>query len=161
MAYEFYVTVNGTKQGKFKGETIRAKHKGKITGLRFYYEVKSPRDSASGQATGKRTHQPVTFVKQWGPASPQFFQALTTNEILKSVLFEFMHSDGNGAEQIFHSILLTNASVCNYKAYLEIPTDSASLNVPELEEISLTFQRIEIESKTGKTMAVDDWSQRS
>ena len=34
------------------------------------YEVK-PRDSASGMATGKRMHKPLTVVKEWGPASPQ------------------------------------------------------------------------------------------
>jgi hypothetical protein len=31
----------------------------------------SPRDSGSGMATGKRMHKPVTFVKEWSPASPQ------------------------------------------------------------------------------------------
>ncbi len=35
------------------------------------YTVKGPRDSASGQATGKRQHGPVTFVKEWGAATPQ------------------------------------------------------------------------------------------
>jgi hypothetical protein len=34
------------------------------------YTVKSPRDSASGQASGKRMHKPVTFVKEWGPTTP-------------------------------------------------------------------------------------------
>jgi hypothetical protein len=36
-----------------------------------HYNVKSPRDSASGMASGKRTHHPVTFVKEWGPSTPQ------------------------------------------------------------------------------------------
>lgn len=36
------------------------------------YNVKSPRDAASGQASGKRTHKPVTFVKEWGASTPQF-----------------------------------------------------------------------------------------
>ena len=35
------------------------------------YQVKGPRDSASGQASGKRMHKPLTVVKEWGPASPQ------------------------------------------------------------------------------------------
>lgn len=33
--------------------------------------VVMPRDSGSGMATGKRQHKPVTFVKEWGAASPQ------------------------------------------------------------------------------------------
>jgi hypothetical protein len=36
------------------------------------YDVKSPRDAGSGMASGKRTHHPVTFVKEWGAATPQF-----------------------------------------------------------------------------------------
>ena len=34
------------------------------------YEVK-PRDSASGMASGKRMHKPLTVIKEWGAASPQ------------------------------------------------------------------------------------------
>jgi len=35
------------------------------------YSVKSPRNSASGQASGKRMHKPITITKEWGPATPQ------------------------------------------------------------------------------------------
>jgi hypothetical protein len=36
-----------------------------------YYNVKGPRDPASGQASGKRMHKPITFVKEWGAATPE------------------------------------------------------------------------------------------
>jgi len=36
-----------------------------LTGL-FFYSVKSPRDAASGQASGKRMHKPFTVTKEWG-----------------------------------------------------------------------------------------------
>jgi hypothetical protein len=39
--------------------------------LSFTYEVKSPRDVATGQASGKRTHKPLTITKEWGPSTPQ------------------------------------------------------------------------------------------
>ena len=39
-------------------------------------DVRSPRDAASGMASGKRTHHPVTFVKEWGPSTPQFRELL-------------------------------------------------------------------------------------
>ena len=35
-----------------------------------HYQVTSPRDAASGQATGKRMHKPFTIVKEWGAATP-------------------------------------------------------------------------------------------
>jgi hypothetical protein len=37
------------------------------------YGVKSPRDVATGQSSGKRTHKPVTFVKEWGASTPMLF----------------------------------------------------------------------------------------
>ena len=35
-----------------------------------YHTVKSPRDAASGQATGKRMHKPITITKEWGASTP-------------------------------------------------------------------------------------------
>jgi type VI secretion system secreted protein Hcp len=162
VAYEFYVRVKGQKQGDFKNETPREKRQGKIPGLAFAYEVSSPRDAATGQASGKRTHQPVTFVKAWGASSPQFFQALTTNELLPSVLFEFVATDPNGEEYVRDTVKLTNATVSRLRRWLDRPDQPASPwpYVRPLEEISFTFQRIELESKDGKTMAVDDWFQK-
>ena len=42
---------------------------GKLT--QAWYQVKGPRDAASGQASGKRQHRPITIVKEWGAATPQ------------------------------------------------------------------------------------------
>ena len=151
MAYEFYVTVEGSKQGKLKGESPRERHGDKLPGLAFHYSVASPRDSGSGMATGKRTHQPVSFVKAWGAASPQLFQAMTTNESMKSVLFEFVRTNNDGEEYIFHKIRLSNARVTEIEQYVE-PGDG-----DPLEKISFAFQRIELENVDGKTMATDDW----
>lgn len=46
-----------------------------------FYNVKSPRDSASGMASGKRTHKPVTFVKEWGAATPQLLAMKPTYDV--------------------------------------------------------------------------------
>ncbi len=37
-----------------------------------YYTVKSPRDRATGQASGKRMHKPFIIIKEWGPSTPMF-----------------------------------------------------------------------------------------
>lgn len=83
------LSVEGTKQGKFKSESSKSKFadRSEITG--FIQEVTSPRDAASGMATGRRMYQPVILLKQSGASSPQFFQALTTNEILKKIVIDF------------------------------------------------------------------------
>ena len=119
MSYEFYVTIQGKKQGQFKGESLREREKGKIPALRFVYEVKSPRDAATGQASGKRQHSPITITKEWGAASPQLFQALVMIEGLESVLFEFIQTGTEGAEEVYYTINLTNATIANLKQYLD------------------------------------------
>lgn len=151
MAYEFYVTIEGTKQGKFKGDSKRRAHKDQIVGLAFDYEVGSLRDAASGQATGKRQHKPVTITKRWGAATPQLYQALITNEILKSVLIEFMKTSPNGEEYVYHKIKLTNAAITLIHQY-------ANADTREVEDVSFVFQKIEIENIDGKTSVTDDWS---
>ena len=36
----------------------------------YEYDVKAPRDVATGQASGKRMHKPFTIIKEWGPSTP-------------------------------------------------------------------------------------------
>lgn len=136
------LTIEGTKQGVFPGG------KGGIAGLKFSYEVKSPRDAASGQMTGKRQHTPVVVTKVVGAASPQIFQALTTNEVLKSVVVTLPGGAGGG-----YTIKLSNATVSDVKQYTELLNSQATV----LEDVSFTFQRIEVEDPGTRSMAVDDW----
>lgn len=152
-AYEFYVTIQGSKQGKFKGESLQ--HKDKIPALSFSYEVKAPRDVATGQASGKRTHEPIVVTKEWGASSPQIFAALVGNEPLKSVLFEFVATRSTGVEEVYHTIKLTNASIATYKQYTH-HVDAG--HTYELEDVGFTFQMIEIENKDGSTAASDNWA---
>jgi type VI secretion system secreted protein Hcp len=151
MAYVFYVTIEGSKQGKFKGDSKRRAHKDQIVGLAFDYEVSAPYDAASGQATGKRQHEPVTITKRWGAATPQLFQALTTNEDLKMVLIEFVQTTAQGTEVVYHTVKLINARVAAIHQY-------ADADVREAKDVSFTFQKIEISNKSGGTSASDDWS---
>ena len=153
---EFYVTIEGSKQGKLEGESQLDRKSDRLTGISFHYAVSSPRDVASGQATGRRQHQPIVFTKQWGAASPQLFQALVTNEVLKSVAFEFVEPGVEGEKPTtFQTITLANAQVTQIEQYIngepEPPADPRAL-----ERISLSFQRIEITNVAGGTTAVDD-----
>lgn len=165
MAYEFYVTIEGKKQGKFKGESIREAHKDKIAGLSYSHEINSPRDVATGQASGKRQHGPVTITKEWGASTPQIFQALVSNESLTSVLFEFIHTTPDGAEEVYQTVKLANATVSKVRQITGVGESAstaktqATYDTHELEEVSFTYQRIEVENLPGQTSAMDDWTQ--
>lgn len=153
------LSAEGTKQGKFKGESNRVKFADKSEINGYLQEVTSPRDAGSGLATGKRIYQPIIILKQSGAASPQFFQALTTNEILKKVVIDFYKADPSGIEQNHYSIILDNVTVTGYKQFIG-PLENEKFNPANTvlyDEIKLIFQKITVEEKIGKTMATDDW----
>ncbi len=151
MAYQFYVAIKGQKQGQFKGDATGLRQGNWIVGLGFSYEVTSPRDPASGQASGKRQHKPLTIIKEWGASSPQIYQALVTNEALQSVDVEFVRTDKQGKEYASYIIKLTDATVSDFRQYVD-PAGGQPL-----DSVSFTFRRIEEESKDGSTSVTDDW----
>ncbi len=158
MSYEFYVTIEGTSQGKFKGESDRTAWKDKIPGFSFTSAVISPRDAANGQATGKRRHEPVTMKKKVGASTPQIAQALAKNESIKSVLFEFVQTSKDGKEQVFFTIKLTNATISVQRLYLpDVSGDNHHLELSE--EVQFTFQKIEWGHEMAKTRTADDWAE--
>jgi type VI secretion system secreted protein Hcp len=158
MAYEFYITVEGTKTGKFKGESERSEHKSKLPALSFESSVASPRDASTGRSSGKRVHEPIVFRKEVGASTPQFANSLVKNEVLKSVLFEFVHTNKDGKEEIVFTIKLSDATVTSQKLILPDVADVNGGRGKNLtEEIQLSFKKIEWEHKVGKTMTIDDW----
>jgi type VI secretion system secreted protein Hcp len=154
MALQAIVKVTGAKQGKFKGDSALKSplFADGITLLRFESIATAPRDAATGQASGKRQWQPIRLTKEWGASSPQFVQALTTNEILSKVVFEFFKPDPAGKVVLQHRVTLTNATVQTIDSSLDLITAGAGR---ELEDIELTFQSIMVENLDGKTSATD------
>ena len=45
--------------------------------------ILSARDPASGQASGRRTHKPIKFVKEWGAATPQLRELKPSYDVKK------------------------------------------------------------------------------
>lgn len=45
------------------------------------HQVIAPRDSASGMASGKRMHKPLTVIKEWGAATPELAAIKPTYDV--------------------------------------------------------------------------------
>lgn len=143
-------SVEGTRQGVLVGEGSSQRNRGKLVGVRYEYELESPRDAATGQASGKRMHKPVSITREVGAASPQLFQAACTNEVLKSVVIEFSSTNANGEELVGYSVKLTNATLARIHQFSE--------NNKLMETCDFTFQKIEVGCPVAKTAAADDWN---
>ena len=145
-----------------KDEAIKAGGRTELLDVR--YEMDSPRDAATGMASGKRMHKPLTIVKRFGPSSPQYLQALTTNELLPQVLIEGFNADRGGQLRSAYTIKLTNAAVSHVDARVVPATTVAgkagAVSADDLQEvIQFTYQGIEVTSQIGKTMFSDSWRQ--
>ncbi len=168
---QFYLKIKGSRQGDFKSdkapgiqfslqttprEASSALPTGKQSSPRDASsgmasgKVTPARDSASGMASGKRQHGEIKIVKEWGAASPQLMQAASTNEVLTSVVIEFVHAGASGSEEVYKTLTLTDALISSYR---KLPGGTKPT-----EEISFVFQKIEMTDKVGKTMAADDWT---
>ncbi len=155
--YEFYVTIVGATQGAFHGEATTPGHEGKLVGL-SYDQASSVPDQA-GLAPGRRSaarvsYEPVRFTKQWGAASPQFFQALGTGETLTSVVFEFIATNEAGEQSVFHRVTLFDARVVELRPFIDLDVEPSSLMpMPPLELVGLAFAAIRIENLPHGTSA--------
>ncbi len=161
-AQSVFMTVEGVKQGKFKGETMNRKLADRMDVTGYLQELSSPRDLATGQASGKRIHQPLIVLKPAGASSPQFFSAAATNELLKKVVIEVYKTDPSGMEVLAFTITLENAGISNYKQFIG-PVQNQQFKPADngiYDEIRFTFQKITVENKIANTIATDDWTRQ-
>ncbi len=142
------IRITGQVQGQIRGgqqptggETMEI--------LSFSHEIVSPRDAASGLPTGKRQHKPFTIVKEIDKATPLLMQALTRNETLTQVVIAVDRPASAG----YLEYKLTNASISSWNT-----SSSAHTDTQELEQISFTYQKIEVTFVNGGITAEDDWS---
>jgi type VI secretion system secreted protein Hcp len=141
--------VTGHNTGVFKGDSPQKNRADQIVVLGYQFEVDSPRDASSGQATGKRQYKPIVVTHELDGASPQFVKAAAINELLSSVVIDFFRVDKTGKEVNFYRVTLTNGGVASVKQY--------SSGATVLEDDSLAFQTITQEDLIAKTTFTDNW----
>ena len=159
--HQILVALKGMKQGDFKADPGFHDLPGKAAHHQFetnefYFAATSPRDPATGLATGRRVHVPVMLAKETGPSTLQFYQALATSETLPLVIFDCYGKDKAGHLGLAHSIRLTNAKVASLDFQMPNSRDPAQQHYGDHEQIALTFQ--EIEWTHGPLVVEDSWS---
>jgi|SRR5690348_12615374 type VI secretion system secreted protein Hcp len=150
-AEHVFCKIEGQKQGIIKGDSTVKGQEDSIPILSMASGVDIPFDPASGQATGRRQHKPLTIVKNLDKASPKLFLAAVTNENLKQVTCVFYQSTGGGVQQAFFRIQLQNARIT------ETDIGGNALTSHGVHEtVSMRFERITLEDIIGGVIAEDD-----
>lgn len=162
MALNAYLKVKGQKQGQIKGSVTQKGREGTILVFAVDHSIVSPRDSASGQATGKRTHKPFKITKEVDKASVPLYSALVANENLPEWELNFWRPKtigrgGSGVEVQYFTIKLTNANIASIHLVKPNTKDSNLNSFPDYEEVEFTYQKIEWTWTDGGITAMDDW----
>jgi len=71
-------TVTGLAAGTYQVQVCDEKGVAVRSSVALSHSVTSPRDAASGLATGKRQHKPMTITKELDKSSPQLFSLVVT-----------------------------------------------------------------------------------
>ena len=162
MALNAYLKLKGQKQGEIKGSVTQKGREGTILVFAVDHLIVSPRDAASGQASGKRTHHPIKITKEVDKASVPLYSALVTNENLPTWELNFWRQKtlgrGSGVEVQYFTIKLTNAKVVSVHLVKPNTKDSDLKSLPDYEEVEFSYQKIEWTWTDGGLTAMDDWT---
>jgi type VI secretion system secreted protein Hcp len=162
MAIDMFLEVTDKKAGAIKGEAKGKAHADKIVVLNYSFHVEAPRDIATGLASGKRRHYPLSITKLVDRSSPLLFQALTTNSVLTKVVLTVRR--GTTTEGKFDDVVytLTNGGLTNIETGIDIglsdDDDNDADQKRNTETLQISYQKIKVEHVIGKTEAEDEWA---
>jgi type VI secretion system secreted protein Hcp len=157
VAQNAMLRVVGAKQGEIKGSVTQKGREGRIAVIAVSHEIVTPRDMASGQATGKRQHQPVVITKELDRATVPLRQMLVGNEPVKECELQFWRPSPTGGETQYFTIRLTNAAIVSIDMEMANNKHADLAGLETFEQVAFTYGRIEWMWTDGSLGAVDDW----
>jgi type VI secretion system secreted protein Hcp len=157
MALSAYLRVVGQRSGEIKGSVTQKGREGKIMVIALSHDVVTPRDPATGEATGKRQHRPLIITKELDLASAPLHSAQASNENLKEWELQFWRPSVTSAEQQHFTIRLTNASIASISMQMPNNKHPDLMKLETFEEVAFTYQRIEWTWTDGGLTSSDDW----
>ena len=158
MALNSYLQLKGQKQGDINGSVTQKGREGKIAVIAFNHEVQSPRDPATGQATGKRIHKPFVITKEIDRSSPMLYAALVANENITSWELQCFAARSTGVEVNHYTVRLTNAKIADIRSTMLNNKVPENLKMPLMEEVGFVYEKIEWTWVDGGINATDDWT---
>jgi type VI secretion system secreted protein Hcp len=153
-----YLKIKAQKQGDIKGGVTQKGREGSIEVDSTSHDIVSPRDAATGAATGKRQHKPLVVTIELDRALPQLYSALVNNEVLTTVELKFYRTGAAGTELQFYTVKLSNASIASIHFVQPNSKLPEQTRIAETAEVSFTYQKIEWTWTDGGVKAQDDWS---
>ena len=159
MASPVYVTFTDEQGQQIKSDVQIKDRQGTAEGHAFDYSVSIPSDKNTGQLTAIRQHHNVILIKSFDSASPILFDACCRGKTLQGGKFDWYRINDKGEEEIYFTHTLSNVKVVAVKQFMLHVKDPQNDAYNHQEEISLRFQKIELNHPDGNIKASDDWTE--
>ena len=156
MALNAYLKLKGQKQGEIKGSVTQKGREGRIMVIAANHSVVSPRDAASGHATGRRQHKPFIITKELDKSSPLLYAMLIANENIVEWELQFWQPTAARAEANHYTVKLTNANIASIEFRMPNNKDPQLMKFAECEDVAFTYQKIQWTWNDGGITASDD-----
>ena len=158
---------NGPKSNAgldFKGSSKMKGHEGDIEVIAMSHEIVSPRDAASGLASGKRQHKPFIIEIEANRIFPMLQQALCRNDTVKTAKFSFYQNrkadlvgSASALEVNCYDIDLVNATICSTELVMLNNKNPDLMKYEFKTRVAFTYQKITWTWKEGGITSEDDW----
>jgi type VI secretion system secreted protein Hcp len=147
-ATSVFLELKGAKMGDIKGGASKKGREGALEVIAVSHEIVSPRDAASGMATGRRQHKPIVLTVRVDQSLPLLYAALTSNESLTATIPFIVRDDGKDAVE--WQIKLTNARISGIKL------SATGADASDVVDVSFVYQKIEWTWTDGGLTHIDD-----
>jgi len=137
-----FMTITGVVQGNIEGSIAASGHEGAVGLVGFNHLVDVPFDQKTGQLGGVPQHHYFAVTKAVDKSSVKLYQALLTGEKLSDVTIQFYRISGEGAEERYYTILLTNASIVSIESSLPKNLEDAEVFIAPMEEVAFVYKNI-------------------
>lgn len=154
-ANSIFMTLTGQKSGVVNGSVTQKGREKSIQVNGYDDDIVSPRDAASGMATGKRLHKPLKVTLEFDQSAPILYNMADTNENISQLELKFWRPSPSGMETQYFTVRLTNASIT------EIHTGTDATTHNPVVEVSFTYQKIQWTWLDGGITATDSWAAAS
>ena len=150
-ALNSYLQLRGTKTTKFN-PTVQSGWYQALCTNEVITGIVSPRDPASGQATGKRQHMPLRVRMYYDQSSVQSLKnAFATKEPIRSAtLYLHRPATSKSAKQVYMRIELENVQITSYQIGV--------LDGKPAVSIALQYETVK-RTPVSKTVGIQAWKQ--
>jgi type VI secretion system secreted protein Hcp len=142
MAMPSHLTLEGEKQGKIEGSCEMVGQDGTILVYGVHHKVKLPHRPTDGLPTGKRSHYPLSILKEYDASSPKLYQALCTGEHMKDVTIKWYRITKQGTEEHYFTTKLEDAIITNVTSFMPITLVAANEPFRHMEDVSFSYKNI-------------------